>query len=84
MRDVYKDQKSPSVAFPPHFERAIANMSSTAADLRQAVEAFRPSAGGPIPTDPWTAQYWDMASAHVTFLNALLGIYEVRGCIYRR
>ena len=47
------------------------------AELRRAVEYFRPSAGGPPPNDPWTAQYWDMACAHVTFLYALLGIYEV-------
>lgn len=53
-------------------------MSSTPTSLRDAIEAFRPSAGGPVPTDPWTVQYWDMAGAHVTFLNALLGIYEVR------
>ena len=52
--------------------------TKTSEELRRAVEFFRPTAGGPVPTDPWTAQTWDMACAHVTFLYALLGIYEVR------
>ncbi|EKM52231.1 uncharacterized protein PHACADRAFT_186418 [Phanerochaete carnosa HHB-10118-sp] len=51
-------------------------MSDTPAQLRAAVEGFRPSGSGPVPTDPWTMQYWEMSNAHAMILNALLAIYE--------
>lgn len=42
------------------------------------MEAFRGPASGPIPTDPFQYQYWEMAGAHALFVNGLIGIYEVR------
>ncbi|GJE97017.1 hypothetical protein PsYK624_132270 [Phanerochaete sordida] len=56
-------------------------MVDTPTALRDSLEAFKSSAGGPVPSDPWAMQHWEMAGAHATFLNALLAIYEQASAI---
>ena len=45
--------------------------------LRKTIAYFEEPARGPLPTDIYEAQYWEMAGAHAMLMNGLLNVYKV-------
>lgn len=57
---------------------------STPAFLRESLDTIKKSASGGQPSDPFQAQYWEMAGAHALLINGLLSVYEVRAGMLSR